>query len=103
MNSNQPLVGTLICVIILIITIAVQNQKLFWTPPLPMNIPLSIEIPENDIPYECPRTIGDGEISTLLKPINTCNALPNIVKNSLNFYSPQKSLNLWNSAENFTY
>ncbi|CEF71261.1 Hypothetical protein SRAE_X000058800 [Strongyloides ratti] len=103
MNSNQPFASTLICVIILIITIAVQNQKLFWTPPLPINVPLTIEIPENDIPYECPRTFDDGEISLLLKPINTCNPLPIISMNPLNLYSPQKSLKLWKYAKNSTY
>uniref|UniRef100_A0A0N5B2X2 COesterase domain-containing protein n=1 Tax=Strongyloides papillosus TaxID=174720 RepID=A0A0N5B2X2_STREA len=102
MNSGRPSTGTLICAIILIIALAVENQKLFWAPPLPVDVPLSIEIPENDIPYTCPKQTEDGEINLLLKPVDVCNPKPNIISNPLNYYLPQKSSTSLDFVKNST-
>uniref|UniRef100_A0A0N5A3W5 ZP domain-containing protein n=1 Tax=Parastrongyloides trichosuri TaxID=131310 RepID=A0A0N5A3W5_PARTI len=104
MSLGKPSIASLICTIILIIAITVDNQKLSWNPPLPLDVPLSIEIPDNNIQYEeCPRIPGNGEVSLLLKIEDTCNPIPNFIISPLNCYAPQKSSKLLNFAKNSSF
>uniref|UniRef100_A0AC35TX43 Uncharacterized protein n=1 Tax=Rhabditophanes sp. KR3021 TaxID=114890 RepID=A0AC35TX43_9BILA len=98
LGSQTP--SPILFIFVLLVAISAAGQKLYWSPPLPTNIPLSIQIPTEDYP-ECARQhFPPNELDLL---IQTCPQSPNFVLNPLNWYVPQKSSNFQSSTFNSSF